>query len=104
MAGPAAAPRPGTTSDCASVRGAGGGGGMRGSPEGRRGIDAAAARRSQPAAAMDRVRGSGFRSGVGKFWEWRGNGVDLAVESLSDGLDEMEERGRNLKAGRTRNT
>jgi hypothetical protein len=24
---------------------------------------------------------------VGKFWEWRGNGADLAVESLSGGLD-----------------
>jgi hypothetical protein len=52
MAGPAAAQRPGTTSDCASVREAWGGDGMR---EGRRGIAAAAAaRRSQPAAAMDR--------------------------------------------------
>jgi hypothetical protein len=54
MAGPAAAQRPGTTSDCASVREAWGGDGMREIPEGRRGIAAAAARRSQPAAAMDR--------------------------------------------------
>lgn len=74
MAGPAAAaPRTGTTSDCASVRGAGGGGGMRGIPEGRRGSDAAAARRSQPAAAMDRLRGSGLGAGgevLGVAWEW----------------------------------
>jgi hypothetical protein len=75
MEGPTAAPRPGTTSDWASVRGVGGGGGMRGSPEGRRGTAAAAARRSQPAAAMDRPWGSG-----GKSSERRGNGADLTVD------------------------
>ena len=65
MAGPTAAPRPGTISDCASARGAGGGDGMRGRPEGRRGTAAAAARRSQPAAAMDRLWGSGGYEQVG---------------------------------------
>lgn len=75
MAGTAAAPRPGTTSDCASVRGAGGGGGMRGSPEGRRGIVAAAARRSQPAAAMDRLRGSAGLGQVGSS----GSGVGMVL-------------------------
>jgi hypothetical protein len=86
MAGPAAAPRPGTTSDSASVRRARGGGGMRGSPGGRRGSDddaarrtqPAAARRSHPAAAMDRLRGSGQEQVRKKFWAWRGNGADLA--------------------------
>jgi hypothetical protein len=60
MAGPAAAPMPGITSDCDSVRGAGRGGCMREIPEGRRGSDDAAARRSKPVAAMDRLRGSGL--------------------------------------------
>jgi hypothetical protein len=65
-----AVPMPGSTNDWASVRGAGGGVGSIGRPEGRRGAAAAAAaRRSQPAAAaMDRLpvglRGRRVRAGV----------------------------------------
>jgi hypothetical protein len=78
IAGAMAAPCPGSTSDWASGRGAGGGAGMMEDPEGRRGIATAdAARLSHPAAAMDRFRVRGFifsGSGLGTWGRFRRGG------------------------------